>query len=232
MYHYTRSGLDNVWLENGYRAEDLGDYGQSVVIENVVRLERAIARHLVEIRRPLTGQEFRFLRVMLDLSQTAVGRRLGKDYQTVARWEAAGRKPVPRFADVAIRARYLESIGERPMFTQIEDRLAELAASATNGGATFLAAADGSWQEKNTQPLQAAQYISGGVARRGRGQTGSPRRRTRARRSVGDDAAAQSRQRAHDARPPGRRSCCGPGDMLRIRPTAPQAHWPQPRAEG
>ena len=93
MYHYTGCGLDNIWLVSGYRVENLGEYGQSVVVENVEELEKTIARHLVDQERPLTGQEFRYLRVMLDLSQTAMGRRLGKDYQTVARWEAAERKP-------------------------------------------------------------------------------------------------------------------------------------------
>jgi DNA-binding transcriptional regulator YiaG len=126
MYHYTRCGLDNIWLRNGYRTEDLGEYGESVVVENVEQLEQAIARHLVDQARPLTGQEFKFLRIMLDMSQSEVGRRMGKDYQTVARWEAAARTPVPQFSDVAIRQRYLESIGERPLFTAIEDRLAEI----------------------------------------------------------------------------------------------------------
>lgn len=160
MYHYTRCGLDNVWLVNGYREEDLGEYGKTVVIEQVEDLERVIARRLVDQDRPLTGQEFRFLRVMLDLSQTAVGRRLGKDYQSVARWEADARKPVPRFADIAIRARYLEAIGERPLFTQIEDRLAELAASAkvsgNRTGLAFETKPDGHWQSKEQQALEAA----------------------------------------------------------------------------
>ncbi|HEV7367653.1 hypothetical protein [Arenibaculum sp.] len=133
MYHYTQCGLDNIWLLNGYHEEDLGEYGATVVVERADELERVIALHLAKQERPLTGQEFRFLRVMLDLSQTSIGRRLGKDYQTVARWEADTHKAVPRFADASIRARYLESIGERPLFTQIEDRLAEIAAAVGKG---------------------------------------------------------------------------------------------------
>jgi DNA-binding transcriptional regulator YiaG len=145
MYHWTGSGLDNVWLLNGYQVEDLGAYGQSVVVENAEALERAIARQLATQDRPLTGQEFRFLRVMLDFSQTALGRRLGKDYQTVARWEAASRKPVPRHADAALRARYLEFVGERPLFTEIEDRLAEAESDPAAGKLAFAMEADGSW---------------------------------------------------------------------------------------
>jgi len=147
MYHYTRCGLDNVWLVNGFYEEDLGEYGKSVVVEHVEELERAIARQLVDQERPLTGQEFRFIRVMLDLSQTAIGRRLGKDYQSIARWEAEARKAVPRFADAAIRARYLESIGERPLFSRIEDRLAELVAAVGSDSrcGTRLAFEDGVW---------------------------------------------------------------------------------------
>lgn len=132
-YHYTRCGLDNVWLVNGYRIEDMGEYGQSVVVEHVENLERAIARRLTDLDRRLTGAEFRYLRTMLDLSQTAMGRVLGKDGQTIARWEGRKRKPVPQDSDAAIRQRYRESIGVPSVFSRIQDRLAELATSAANG---------------------------------------------------------------------------------------------------
>jgi DNA-binding transcriptional regulator YiaG len=157
MYHYTRCGLDNVWLRNGYRIEDLGEYGESVVVENVEQLERTIARHLVDQSRPLTGQEFRFLRTMMDMTQSAIGRRLGKDYQSVARWETDTRKPVPKFADAAIRQRYLESIGERPLFTEIEDRLAELAKESrvkpVQPKISFEEDPDGRWHEQDAREL-------------------------------------------------------------------------------
>jgi putative transcriptional regulator len=157
MYHYTGSGLDNVWLRNGYRMEDLGEYGETVVVENVDLLERAIARRLVDLDRPLTGQEFRFLRVMMDMTQSDVGRRVGKDYQSVARWEAFVRKAVPRFADAAIRQRYLESIGERPLFTEIEDRLAELGKRApvalSRPKLAFGETPDGTWHPRDVEEL-------------------------------------------------------------------------------
>lgn len=158
MYHYTRSGLDNVWLTNGFRREDLGEYGVTMVVDDVDALERAIARQLAELPRPLSGQEFRFLRSMLDMTQSQVGRCLGKDYQTVARWEAAERKPVPRFADTAMRQRYLESLGERPLFSETEDRLASFPASFAGDvpRLVFERQSNSVWRRSDAPVVQAA----------------------------------------------------------------------------
>lgn len=164
-YHYTRCGLDNVWLLNGYHTEDLGEYGQTVVVENVDELERVIAQGLTHLDRPLTGAEFRYLRTMLDISQTAMGRLLGKDGQTIARWEGRKRKAIVPFADAAIRQRYLESIGEPSLFSGIQDRLAELATLVANGEAlpegartslSFEEEADGTWRGAGDRVMQAA----------------------------------------------------------------------------
>ncbi len=75
----------------------------------------------------MTGQEFRFLRGLLDLTQTAVGRRLGHaGYQTVASWERKAHHAVPSTADAMMRAWYLESVGERPMITMLTEKLMTL----------------------------------------------------------------------------------------------------------
>lgn len=33
MYHYTQCGLDNVWLENGYKVKKTA-YGQAVAVRS------------------------------------------------------------------------------------------------------------------------------------------------------------------------------------------------------
>ena len=73
MYHYTESGLLNVWLKNGYQEIDT-PYGAAVHIENVEALHTAIAEMLIE--QPfLSGREFKFLRTLMDMTQM---RKMGK----------------------------------------------------------------------------------------------------------------------------------------------------------
>lgn len=121
MYHYTESGLKNVWLVNGYRVKRT-PYGEGVAIDNLEGLHRAIAREIV--RRPgrLTGPEFRFLRLALELSQETLARYAGADVQAVARWEK-GKARVPGPADRLLRALYRETIEGTPGIVDLVKRL-------------------------------------------------------------------------------------------------------------
>ena len=87
-YHYRECGLDNIWLENGYEIHETA-YGKGVSFDRAEALDAAIAKALTEKSAPLTGKEFRFLRIMLDMSQKTVGELMGKEAQTVALWEKA-----------------------------------------------------------------------------------------------------------------------------------------------
>ncbi len=148
-------GLDNVWLVNGYERIETG-YGPALVVDHVEDLERAVASSVSEQRKPLNGAEFRFLRAMLEMSQEAFGTKFGRDYQTVARWEAARDKAVPRAADAIIRQLYLEKLGKRPLFTSVVDE--RVAAAREGAGAmswSFREAPDGTWTAEN-QALQPA----------------------------------------------------------------------------
>jgi len=92
MYHYTESGLRNVWLSNGYTERVI--HGEKAVsITDADQLHQVIGRALT--RKPhLTGSEFRFLRKELGLSQTRVGQIVGSSEQTVSLWERRGKIPV------------------------------------------------------------------------------------------------------------------------------------------
>jgi DNA-binding transcriptional regulator YiaG len=136
MVKYEGLGLDNVWLENGYHWVETA-HGRALVVNNVEALERAIARHVTEQSARLTGQARRFLREMLNMPQDAFGRTFGRDYQTVARWEAALHTPVPKGADAMMRQLYLEREGARPMFTHIVDKFETAAANAAEEPAVF-----------------------------------------------------------------------------------------------
>ncbi len=92
MYHYTESGLRNVWLANGYTEREI--HGEKAVsITDADQLHQVIGRVLT--RKPhLTGAEFRFLRKELGLSQTGIGQIVGSSEQTVSLWERRGKIPV------------------------------------------------------------------------------------------------------------------------------------------
>jgi DNA-binding transcriptional regulator YiaG len=100
MYHYTESGLNYVWLANGYRLH-MTPHGKGVAIDDVEGLNRCIAKHIIHNRPYMSGAEFRFLRKELDMSQATLSAAIGKDVQSVARWEKHGR--VPKMADRFLR---------------------------------------------------------------------------------------------------------------------------------
>lgn len=124
MYHYTDSGLDNIYLVNGYSIENT-PYGEAVAIEDIDGLHKVIGRWLVELPKPLNGAEFRFLRHELDLSQKKLAQIMGKTELSVGRWERAVGKPVEPLADRFIRLLYVDCISGQPI-KELIDRLAEL----------------------------------------------------------------------------------------------------------
>ena len=106
MYHYRESGLQNVWLRNGYRIVAT-PYGDATEIEKVEQLHRAIAR-AVQARPRLSGKEFRFLRAEMNLSQEALAQMIGNSAQSVALWEKG--RGAPKWADRLMRALYREHV--------------------------------------------------------------------------------------------------------------------------
>lgn len=120
MYHYTESGLQNVWLVNGY-SERRTPYGAGVSIDDLPGLHEAIGKWLVRKPRPLTGAELRFLRKELDLSQRALADIVGQSEQTVSLWERRGR--MPKTADRFVRALYRETVEGNAHIRDMVDRL-------------------------------------------------------------------------------------------------------------
>jgi DNA-binding transcriptional regulator YiaG len=110
MYHYTESGLSNVYLVNGFEVEYI-DGEEYTSIDDMNGLHFAIANAIVDLTRPLTGEEFRFLRIEINLSQKALGVKFGVDEQTVARWEKE-KSALPRTSDASLRSLYMDSINK------------------------------------------------------------------------------------------------------------------------
>jgi DNA-binding transcriptional regulator YiaG len=121
MYHYTESGLQNVWLENGYEIRKTA-YGKGVAIQDVEGLHRLIGR-TIAVRPRLTAAEFRFLRKEMDLSQRALAYLLGTTEQNVSLWERRGK--IPKWSGRLVKVLYVEHMDGNVSVTKMIRKLSE-----------------------------------------------------------------------------------------------------------
>lgn len=124
-YHYTDSGLDYIYLANGYAVYDT-PYGEGVSIQDTDKLNKEIARWLVRMPTPLEGAELRFLRLEMELTQKDLAAIMGEQEQTVRRWEKARTRELSGSADRVLRALTNEYIDGDGSIRRMVDRLAEL----------------------------------------------------------------------------------------------------------
>ena len=119
MYHYTDGGLRNVWLANGYEIKQT-PYGEGVSFHNLDGLTKSICMALTNKASLLTGAEFRYIRSAgMLLSQPALGKLMGIDGQSVARWEKTSK--VLRWADKLVRLLYTaQAEGNEPIANAVE----------------------------------------------------------------------------------------------------------------
>jgi putative transcriptional regulator len=119
MYHYTDGGLRNVWLANGYEIKKT-PFGEGVAFHNLDGLTTSICIALTKKAGVVTGSEFRYIRSAgMLLSQPALGKLMGIDGQSVARWEKTGK--VPKWADKLVRLMYLaQAQGNEPISSAVE----------------------------------------------------------------------------------------------------------------
>ena len=108
-YHYVASGLDNVYLLNGFTVEEDPDYGCLVTFHKPDMLHRAIAIGIIEGGKPLNAKEFKFLRRMMKLTQKTLASNFGVDTQTIANYEK-GITQIPKTSSDVFKANYLLSI--------------------------------------------------------------------------------------------------------------------------
>lgn len=125
FYHYTESGLDNIYLRNGFEYVET-PRGKGVVIQDMEGLHLAIGQMLAREKKNLTGKEFRFLRHELGLTQAHLAMLLKVDVQTVARWEKDQTQQVSGPAQGLMRLMYEEHINGNKEITETLKQLAEL----------------------------------------------------------------------------------------------------------
>jgi DNA-binding transcriptional regulator YiaG len=123
-FHYTASGLPNVWLLNGFTIEET-PYGRGVRIEDADALHKALARAIATAKSAFTGAELRYLRKHLQLSQVGLARMLGCTDQTVARWEKEETTMDPS-AERLVRMLVLDKLSDDLVVEEVLEELAEL----------------------------------------------------------------------------------------------------------
>jgi len=124
-FHYTGCGLDYVYLLNGYTVHETV-HGKGVSIKDARQLHERIALDIIGGPHPLRGQEVRFLRGMLKLSQEGLARVLRQRRGSVARWEADPDKKIPGAADSALRMFYALKAGGHEIAEKLVDFLQEV----------------------------------------------------------------------------------------------------------
>ena len=118
--HYTASGLDDVWLMNGFTLEAT-PYGEGVSIQDADALHDTLAQVIATGNAALRPAELRFLRKHVGLSQEGMARMLGCSSQSVARWEK-GQVAVDPSAERLVRFIVMEFLGkEWAMLKALED---------------------------------------------------------------------------------------------------------------
>lgn len=123
LHHYVECGLPNVWLTSGFERHS-APYGQGVSIHDISGLHKCIAKALCDKTEPLTGQEFKFLRREMDLSQQAVGKLFGVQPRQIRNVEKSEETRDPY--NLWMRHIYLESIDSGNFLVDLMDRLRSL----------------------------------------------------------------------------------------------------------
>ncbi len=109
IYHYTESGLQNVYIEGlEPMVDDDGDI--TVQIPMINDLHRAIALGIVSHEKGMSSQELRFLRSEMGMTQAELAQLVHRDKQSVGRWER-GDCPMEGSVEAIIRAVAIERLG-------------------------------------------------------------------------------------------------------------------------
>lgn len=128
MYQYKECGLDNIWLVNGFTVTEEGSR-RAVAIEDVEGLHQAIGTWLALHKKTLDGREARYLRMEMGFSQATLAHLLGKNEQSIARWEkkkSGKNEKIPPDSERMIRALYLETVGHDTPLKDFLQWLADL----------------------------------------------------------------------------------------------------------
>lgn len=125
-YRYDECGLDNVILKGLTVLTD--DDGEDVItIPNVGLLHHVLMMEIATKESGMQPNELRFVRTEFGLTQAELAALVGRDVQTIGRWER-GENPLDKAAEIVIRAKVLETTGS---MLKIEELARRTLASAS-----------------------------------------------------------------------------------------------------
>ncbi|MBD8651461.1 helix-turn-helix domain-containing protein [Rhizobium sp. CFBP 13726] len=108
-HHYTECGLTNVFIAGiEVQVDDDGD--EVITIPAVNELHMVIADGIVRHEKGITGEELRFLRTEMGLTQAELAGFVNRDKQSVGRWER-GEVEIDSLAETMIRRLAIEKLG-------------------------------------------------------------------------------------------------------------------------
>ena len=108
-YHYTESGLDNVFILADIPLEKYEDGEKYIIIPAVGLLHQFITQAVINNVGILNGKEIRFLRTEIRKTQAEFAVIMHCDSQTVARWEK-NECPISPAHDLIIRQLVAEEL--------------------------------------------------------------------------------------------------------------------------
>jgi DNA-binding transcriptional regulator YiaG len=117
-------------------------------------LHLAIGREIVNSAAFLTGAEFRFLRLEMDLFQRQLAALINADEQAVRRWEKARGKSVKGPGERFMRVLYVQFVGD-PSIRQKIERLTELDVLAHRSKKVLRKPPDADWGSEEDDCLAA-----------------------------------------------------------------------------
>lgn len=150
MYHYEECGLSNVWLLDGYEIEVDEAYGDLVSISSVHELHKAIGLYLINEKPELNGEEIRFLRKELNLSQKNLAGILSVNESTVRNWES-DRVAIGKPAELVLRALYKEQAHGGGALIEMIEKLNHQERTYESDNMSFLYDSNRSWKHKELE---------------------------------------------------------------------------------
>lgn len=140
FYHYSECGLNNVYLVNGFNTIDTSQ-GIATSIHNIEGLHKAIGMFLILNQKDLSGDEIRFLRHEMLMSQKTLSSLLGVSEQEIRRWEN-GKIKIPKPSESLLRLLFREHAHDKngkiasilKEVSKLEEKLSEIVFKDTKNG--------------------------------------------------------------------------------------------------
>lgn len=107
-HHYTECGLSNVFI-SGIRTEKDDDGDEIITIPAINELHEVIALAIVTHSSGMSGEELRFLRSEMGLTQAQLAATVNRDKQSIGRWER-GEVEIDSASETVVRRLAIEKL--------------------------------------------------------------------------------------------------------------------------